>query len=83
MRAARYHEFGGPEKRQIEHVPQPELNGENVLIQITRAGVSRSTTRSEVAYYRPRCANRYRWFPEPGGGQRKARWDNLFPGQFV
>ena len=40
MRAARYHEFGGPEKLQIEQAPQPELNGENVLIQITRAGVS-------------------------------------------
>ena len=37
MRAVRYHEFGGPEKLQIEQIPQPELDGENVLIQITRA----------------------------------------------
>jgi NADPH:quinone reductase len=40
MRAVRYHEFGGPEKLQVEQVSQPELDGENVLIQITRAGVS-------------------------------------------
>lgn len=40
MRAVRYREFGGPEKLQIEQIPQPELDGESVLIQITRAGVS-------------------------------------------
>lgn len=40
MRAVRYHEFGGPEKLQIEEIPQSEPDGENVLIQITRAGVS-------------------------------------------
>src|SRR5262245_4762716 len=40
MRAVRYHEFGGPEKLQIEQIARPELDGENVLIQITRAGVS-------------------------------------------
>src|SRR5215510_1529868 len=41
MRAVRYHEFGGPEKLQFEQIPRPELGSENVLIQITRAGVSR------------------------------------------
>jgi NADPH:quinone reductase-like Zn-dependent oxidoreductase len=40
MRAVRYHEFGGLEKLQVEQLLQPELDGENVLIQITRAGVS-------------------------------------------
>jgi NADPH:quinone reductase-like Zn-dependent oxidoreductase len=40
MRAVRYHEFGGPEKLQIEQIPRPEPDGENVLIQITLAGVS-------------------------------------------
>jgi D-arabinose 1-dehydrogenase-like Zn-dependent alcohol dehydrogenase len=40
MRAVRYREFGGPEKLQIEQIAQPELDDENVLIQITRAGVS-------------------------------------------
>jgi NADPH:quinone reductase-like Zn-dependent oxidoreductase len=40
MRAVRYHEFGGTEKLQIEQIPPPELDGENVLVQITRAGVS-------------------------------------------
>jgi len=40
MRAVRHHEFGGPEKLQIDQIPQAELNGENVLIQVTRAGVS-------------------------------------------
>ena len=40
MRAVRYHEFGGREKLQLEQIPQPELDGDNVLLQITRAGVS-------------------------------------------
>src|SRR5262245_35826997 len=40
MRAVRYHEFGGTEKLQIEQISRPELDGENVLLQILRAGVS-------------------------------------------
>lgn len=40
MRAVRYHSFGGREVLQVETVPVPRPHGDQVLLRITRAGVS-------------------------------------------
>jgi NADPH:quinone reductase len=40
MRAVRFHQHGGPDVLRVEDVPRPVLGADEVLLEVTRVGVT-------------------------------------------